>query len=403
MRTKSIRLLLAASSVFLSSSQLVHADQLPAASNTTIINLLESSYGQYLSLADDQDIVSGNGAQVANATISNRKAAFDSAFRNALSPQLQAFYSGYVDRVRKSSTLIDRIYTHHETTWTVNGVNISGTTATVQASEFTKMYYHSNESPKEDYEAYVYDHTFTFQNINGKWTITEDVVPGVYDSNTTVWDDPGSSGLLGASKVVQVSIPAGATTSATVQPMASIGYVGANAAAYAEQWWDSYNPSYWQMPDDCTNFVSQAIEYGINSSSYVGDSTGSYQWWNKGLTAYGAGTGWSYSYTVASDSFNYWLYGQKDTTNQGLIAPSTTGNPAFVYPVSVGDPVYYDWTSSGTVTHAAIVVGFNGSRPYVDQHSNARYHQDFTGYPNNTNLTTQTVWFVHIKDWNPTD
>lgn len=69
--------------------------------------------------------------------------------------------------------------------------HLSGNTATIQASEFTKMYYHPIESTKEDYEAYVYDHTCTLQINADQWVITSDVVPGAYDSSTTVWDNPG--------------------------------------------------------------------------------------------------------------------------------------------------------------------------------------------------------------------
>lgn len=98
MKTKAQMCLVAASSVLLSSVPLVHADPIAASSNNAeLTKFLENTYGHYLSLADDQNIVSAGGTQVADAANSERQNVFSAVLKSSLSPQLQTLYSGYID------------------------------------------------------------------------------------------------------------------------------------------------------------------------------------------------------------------------------------------------------------------------------------------------------------------
>lgn len=380
-----------------------------------ISQLVTTVFNDYLSYADNNSF---NG----KSSIADRDAGFKNQYATMLSPTLLSFYKGYIERVRNSASLIGRTYINHDTTWKLNSISVNGNTATVDVIEKTKMYYTTpTDNSGTQWEGYVYDHTLTLLNNNGRWVVESDVVPDVYDSNTTVWDHSTASQLQlntasnsSTTNTMQKKTASTRMNSGDITPNTVQSYNGSNAAAYADTWWDSYNSAYTVFSgDDCTNFLSQCLEAGLSTqvpSAYntpaVVDASGSYQWdYINYYSNTSGGHANSASWSAAENSRTYWYDGQINTAMGHIYdppAPSGTLNFGGVT-TSVGDAVYYDWTSDGAIDHAAIITGYSSGRPYIDQHSNFRYHQDITGYPNNPQITTTTVYVVHIPNWSPTD
>lgn len=124
------------------------------------------------------------------------------------------------------------------------------------------------------------------------------------------------------------------------------------AAEYANKWWDSFNPDWYNWESegygDCTNFVSQCL--------YAGGMPMTSGWYWNSRTNYN----YSGSWTIPQELANY-------LRSQGyniIVSPS-------VSQVSAGDVIFYDWGADGRWDHSAICVGASGSTRYVCAHSNA--------------------------------
>jgi hypothetical protein len=105
--------------------------------------------------------------------------------------------------------------------------------------------------------------------------------------------------------------------SKSIENKAAWSWKGAAAAAYAEQWAESFNPAVRRYESDCTNFVSQALEVG--GKKYRGrhprnDRKDYRYWW------YDRGSAIFTSYTWAA-AHNFWLH-IASFTNSVLIANS---------------------------------------------------------------------------------
>ncbi|WP_052807285.1 amidase domain-containing protein [Risungbinella massiliensis] len=155
--------------------------------------------------------------------------------------------------------------------------------------------------------------------------------------------------------------------------MAPFLYEREQAVAYANTYWQNYNPQFKRFSDDCTNFISQCLFAGgmpieVSASKSRG-------WWYRGI---GQRAIWSYSWTVANSL--YWYLRKRDGVK---VVPKATD-------LRLGDVICYDWEGDGKWNHNTMVTGFNeNGEPLVNAHtrdSQARYwrYQDSPGYTKNT-------------------
>ena len=145
------------------------------------------------------------------------------------------------------------------------------------------------------------------------------------------------------------------------------------AVAYAEKWWNDYNPKFKKFDVDCTNYVSQCLfAGGAPMRGYPKRTTG---WWMQN-------NNWSFSWTVANALTQY-----LSTSKSGLRAKQVS-NPK---ELKLGDVICYDFQGDGRFDHTTIVTGHDADgMPLVNAHtdnSRNRYwsYEDSTAYtPNMT-------------------
>jgi hypothetical protein len=148
--------------------------------------------------------------------------------------------------------------------------------------------------------------------------------------------------------------------SAPTTGFAASGYNGAAAAAYADTYWQTYNPSWPSFATsggDCTNFVSQALYAGgiamRSSPQYNGDAA----WYMVKVKRH-----WTYAapWVNAQDNSVFALQhlpGVTQVASYYGIAPGqqVADNAA------QGDIVLYDFNNDGVYDHEAIVVASDGT------------------------------------------
>jgi hypothetical protein len=177
-------------------------------------------------------------------------------------------------------------------------------------------------------------------------------------------------------------------------------YSGSQAKAYADTWANSNNSSYHTYPEDCTNFVSQALFNGGYSMVF-----GNYSTTND--------NNWFHDFANGEDS-NSWAVANSLVNFQRMHSPGgywgssysgAIGNNQY-NDASIGDVITYEWTSSGWIDHTALEVG-TGSDPnsgwygdLVDAHTSNRYHGYWTLQPYNSQAYTTRVSTLHISSSN---
>lgn len=215
--------------------------------------------------------------------------------------------------------------------------------------------------------------------------------------------------------------------------LAGASYNGSQAAAYADQYWQGYNYEYPLYSDDCTNFVSQALNYNgrveggkpfipsyltsplANYPSIISDPTNPGYWYGEptnlatNQTPYNSNT-----WTVAESLF--WLLESYDGSNSSWVTDFHYygGNTAPSEPagMAVGDVFFYNWDAfnnglgANGISHATILTyqgsGTDGTvGDQVDAHTTSRYHVfwtlKFVSNPTNANVGTEEVYGVHIS------
>jgi len=129
-------------------------------------------------------------------------------------------------------------------------------------------------------------------------------------------------------------------------------YDGAKAAAYADKWWNSYNPAFPSFPEnDCTNYISQSINAGGMPINYTGNANSG--WWVRK-------DAWSYSWTVAN-SLRWYL---SSLQGKGSMLVNSAKE------LEIGDVISYDFNGDGRWDHNSIVTAktADGS-PLVNAHT----------------------------------
>jgi len=162
-------------------------------------------------------------------------------------------------------------------------------------------------------------------------------------------------------------------------------YSPANAASYAEQWWNAYNPAYANYNNsggDCANFGSQCLKAGgMNLSN------------GPGLDGYGC--------IIACDNLH-----KNFTTYQGCNSSTTySGHKTSGYPTwfTQGDIVLFGANSSNPNDpwqHTAINV-VTGT-PALDAHSNSRHKETVSYFYPSTGTGFKTADFYHFSSGSQT-
>lgn len=175
----------------------------------------------------------------------------------------------------------------------------------------------------------------------------------------------------------------------------ALAYNGSAAASYADSWWNSRNGAYLNFPDDCTNFVSQALHAGGESEIGYPSNFSDSAWWMD--TPNGQ---WTHSWSVADDLYlSLTNYTSRGILEDASFHPQGGG----VDSIGQGDVLFYDWGQGQNISHSAIQVVNNGhdatyplSGSLVDQHTNDRYHEIWNLYPTNPYWSTTDIYEVHI-------
>ncbi|WP_138494927.1 amidase domain-containing protein [Paenibacillus pinistramenti] len=159
-----------------------------------------------------------------------------------------------------------------------------------------------------------------------------------------------------------------------------------DAARYADEWWDAYNPEFTGFEVDCTNFISQCLFAGGAPINYTGKRESG--WWYKGYI--GGQEGWSYSWSVAG-SLERYLSSSRSSLRAELVDRAEQ--------LELGDVIIYDWDGDGAYQHSTIVTAFDaGGMPLVNAHTVSSRHR-YWDYKDSYAWTESTRYrFFHIAD-----
>jgi hypothetical protein len=198
-----------------------------------------------------------------------------------------------------------------------------------------------------------------------------------------------------ASRLLAVVLIAGLAVLASPTSVLAVSTPTRGAAvAYAEQWALSYNTYYPRLPEDCTNFISQALYSG--GRPFIGfDQTyiDHHNWWydpNSG--SFTSTQTWS----VTAALLDNFALNDPQFYRVGSWYGIVGGDPG----TAGGDLIYYVWPD-GT-DHAAIQIGWGTDTttgwqgPLVDAHTTARWHAIWTLQPYNGGWANTTVSAYHI-------
>lgn len=180
---------------------------------------------------------------------------------------------------------------------------------------------------------------------------------------------PGSAVKAGHSSIrAQTPVPASPALARAIQ-----AYSGSAAAAYATSWANSTNTKYGRFSNDCTNFVSQAVEAGgwkmEIGSSYCGARKDNEVWWFK---KDGCDRIWPIPNVHASHS-----WGGAENFYQFTRASGRGTKAAQVAELGVGDILQADWDSDGNISHTMIVTKSTPKNTYLTYHTSDHLNEPF--------------------------
>ncbi|MBB5354246.1 hypothetical protein HNR43_000201 [Anoxybacillus mongoliensis] len=157
-------------------------------------------------------------------------------------------------------------------------------------------------------------------------------------------------------------------------------YDRSGAKSYAYNWYNKNNPDFRVFANNCTNFISQAINRGGGVNM---DWWGDLRWWYQGNQNT---TSWS----VAHD---YVYYARRNDDAGGLGAYYISN----VKDLKVGSLVGYDFDNDGYFDHLSIVVNYNSNgEPLTAQHTPSDYNRPWKSVNPSTKhyfIQTNDYWY----------
>jgi hypothetical protein len=174
------------------------------------------------------------------------------------------------------------------------------------------------------------------------------------------------------------------------------------ARFYGDQWAYARNSNYPSFSEDCTNFVSQAMQSGGGEAMRgIGGNPTDYHNWYLQKYPFGVFT-YSHSWTVANDLDQYVLNGGTGNFSYSDGAPGNIGS-GYSPLGSEGDIIFYIWNTNdaGAGYHWSVRT-FDGTDPdshwvggLVDQHTTDRRSAYWTLQPYNS----QHYMTTYVEDW----
>jgi len=147
---------------------------------------------------------------------------------------------------------------------------------------------------------------------------------------------------------------------------------------YANTWWNSNNPAFTIVPNDCTNFASQAMNAG-GWTMVTGLYTDDRYWWHTGNPLIPK----SYAWADAQDFYDF-----------AVLRSGRATRWASVDDLRAGDVLQYDITTSG-MNHTMIVTSKVGSEPYLTYHTSNKHNKPFSAvYTAVAAQDSTPVWFA---------
>ena len=273
---------------------------------------------------------------------------------------------------------------------------LNGSTAVLHADEHVYMRFVSGweTDPERDVTRMRIPHSFVFTQTGRTWRLDFDDAGGMRDHGTAVDINPN---LTPAQIRLQSSIGGGRLavvdaedpTALAVRPDGSTRVASAYgtywpnpAGDYAYNWAYGRNPSYRNFsPDDCTNFMSQALRAG----------------------------GWTDKLGFYWDWDNWWYNDQNQTRSWTFVAAmrqfmSTSGRGqslAYINDLQKGDILQADFGSNGSWDHGLMVDAKYSSNlydiyvSYHDTDTQHRHMSDFLAVVQSTyGATTYNAWHI---------
>ena len=173
---------------------------------------------------------------------------------------------------------------------------------------------------------------------------------------------------------------------ATLTTYTNHSYNRSGAVTYADHWWNARSVFYYNFsPNDCTNYVSQAM-HDSTGAGIVYDTTGNLHWYYNGYSDY------STSWTVVQD---FW-YNMTHTDGSDATGPYGIEYSGVCSGVAAGDIIQIN--QYGSYDHAGIIVSVgspcsDNTKTLLDAHDTDRYHYPISNW-------SSFPWrFIHIQGW----
>lgn len=270
-------------------------------------------------------------------------------------------------------------YTGFRTELTVKSVQITGAKATMEASEYTVLDLVVAGDPLAPKTTeYIRDHLFTFVSQDNQWQLSSDQllnIPGPVapkEGSMPIPEDiaPLNPELSPVSQDDRDDLGGSSTTLlATLDRPAIVNY--------AYTYWDDYNLAYRDFsPQDCTNFVSQAVRDG-GWTDVPGWYRSTSAWWYNWLNQ---------SWTWINP--HYWFWFTYNRPRGTLVASFSDLEPA--------DILQMDFDRDGYLDHSMIVTYKDGSGTiYLTYHSTDTLNRSIWDIYNDNPDANYYGWSLH--------
>lgn len=237
-------------------------------------------------------------------------------------------------------------------------IDISNGNATITADEtVTLVVDNGSKDPVNSKKRKT--HIFNFSLQDGQWSLTQDKV---LNDLAPVTPEPGEFKVQGAPINVLSKPKNKSSVIDNTVVNASIvhgGFNPSNAVNYARSYWNNYNSAYRTYSNDCTNFVSQALNWGgwQHNGGWYDDTN--YWWYSPSIVVAWGGRAESRSWIQTN---YFWWFAR----NSGRAR-----NAAYLSDFRPGDVLQIDQSvPDGYLDHTEIVTSKDSSgNIYLTSHS----------------------------------